>query len=114
MNLLRGLLRLQSGLGLLYQPCKAGCVLHSDIGQDLAIQLDASLFQSIDQLRIAEVVELGCSRDADDPQRAELALLLTAAGGGELEAALYCFLGCLVELGLGEEVAACALENLFA
>jgi hypothetical protein len=52
--------------------------------------------------------------DADDPEGAELALLLLAAGVGKLEAALDGFLGCLVELGFGEEVTTRALEDLFA
>src|SRR6185437_4254018 len=33
---------------------------------------------------------------------------------GKLEAALYGFLRCLVELGFRQEIAACAFQNLFA
>jgi hypothetical protein len=43
-----------------------------------------------------------------------LALLLLAAGVGKLEAALDGFLGCLVKLGFGKEITACAFKNLFA
>ena len=63
-------------LGLFCQLGKAGGVLHGDVGQDLAVQLDAGLLQSVDELRVAGAVQLGGGGDADDPQRAELALLL--------------------------------------
>ncbi len=56
----------------------------------------------------------GGGADADDPERAVLALFLFAAGVGELQSALDGFLGSLVELGFGEEVAGCALENFAA
>ena len=104
----------ESGLGLLHQLGKARGVVHGDVGEDLAIELDAGLLEAVDELRVAGAVQLGSGGDADDPERAELALLLAAAGVGELEAALDGFLGCLVELGFCEEVTACALEDLFA
>src|SRR4051794_10957159 len=88
--------------------------MHGDIGQDLAIELDSGLFESIDQLRIARAVQLSGGRDAHDPQRAELALLLTTADVGELQAALHGFLRRLVELGFGKEITAGAFENLLA
>ena len=86
--------------------------MHGNVGQDLAVQLVAGLLQAIDQLRIAKVVKLSCGRDAHDPQRAELALLLFATRVSELQATLYGLLRCLVELRFCEEVAACSLENL--
>jgi hypothetical protein len=112
--LLRGLSSSEGGFGLLSKFGKSGGVLDGDVGEDLAIKLDASLFQSVDELRVAGAVGLGGGRDADDPQGAELALLLLAAGVGELEAALDGFLGCLVELGFSKEVSTSSLENLFA
>lgn len=48
-NLFRSLLRFKRSLGLLDQPRKARRVLDGDIREDLSIQLDPSLLQSIDQ-----------------------------------------------------------------
>jgi hypothetical protein len=53
----------------------------------------------MNELRIADAIELGGCTDADDPERAELTLFLAAADVGELEAALDGFLRCLVKLG---------------
>jgi len=93
---------------------EASCVLDGDVGEDLAVQFDASLLQAVDQLRVAEVIQLGGSRDAHDPQRTELALLLLAACVGKLQAALDGLLGCLIELGLRKEVSTGSLQNLLA
>ena len=68
----------------------------------------------MDELRVSDAVGLGCGIDAHDPERAELALLLFASAVSELHAALDGFLGCLVELGFGEEVAAGALQDFLA
>src|SRR5208282_2290833 len=100
--------------GLLGQLGKPRGVVDSNVCQDLAIQLDAGLLQSTDELRVASAVQLGGCRDAHDPQGAELALLLAATGVGKLKAALDSFLSGLIELGFGKEVTARAIENLFA
>jgi hypothetical protein len=41
--------------GLLGQLGKARGVVDGDVGQDLAVQLDAGLLQAVDELRVAEV-----------------------------------------------------------
>src|SRR6185437_4821041 len=97
---LRGLCR-QRRLRLFHQPREAFGVVDGDISQYLAVQFYAGLLQPVDELRIAGAVELAGCGDADDPQRAELALLLAPAAIGELQAALDGFLRCLVELGFG-------------
>ena len=116
LNLLLRDLRLcsQRGLGLVHQIGKPGGVLDGDVGEDFAVQFNAGLLEAVDELRIAEVVQLGGGGDADNPERTELALLLLAAGVGKLQAALDGFLGCLVELGLRKEVSTSSLKNLFA
>ena len=75
-------------LCLFGQAFKPAWIIHGDIGQDLAIQLDAGLFQSVDELAVAQAVQLGGGADADDPERAVLTLLLLASGVGELQPAL--------------------------
>src|ERR1700738_1101755 len=104
----------ESGFRLLHQLGKAGCIMHGDVGQDLAIQLDAGLLEPVDELGVTGAIQLAGGVDAHDPQGAELALLLFAAGVSELEAAFDGFLGSLVELRFCEEVTACPLKNLLA
>src|SRR5215472_13562867 len=110
-----GLLGLRErGLRLGGERGKTRGVVGGDVGEDLAVQANASLLQAVDEGRVAHAVQLSRRADADDPHRAELPLLLLAADVGKLETALNGFLRCLIELGFCEEVAACALEDLFA
>ena len=69
----------ECALGLIGERGKSRRVVDGEVGQDLAIQLDASLLQPMDELRIADPVEFGGCADADDPKRPKLALLLPAA-----------------------------------
>ena len=46
----------------------AGVELDRKIGQDLAIELHARCFQSVDELVVAHAVQLGSGADAHDPQ----------------------------------------------
>ena len=80
---------------------EGGCVVDGEVGQNLSIQVDTTQLKTVDELRIADPVELGGCADADDPEPAELALLLLAADVSEFETAFNGFLRCLVELGLG-------------
>src|ERR1700733_1611515 len=93
---------------------KASCVVGGDIGEDLAVELIAGELEAVDEGRVAHAVDAAGCVDADDPESAELALLLFTAGVGELKSALDGFLSGLVELGFGEEVTTRALEDLFA
>src|SRR3954451_3679466 len=67
---------------------KCSGVLYGDVSEDLAIQFDSTLFQSVDERAVAHAVQLGGRTDTHDPDRAILALLLFASGVGELECAL--------------------------
>src|SRR4051812_35669260 len=91
------------GFRLLGQLGKSCRVLHRDVGQNLAIELDAGLLQPTDEAAVADAVLVGGGVDAHDPQRAVLALLLLAAGVGELEGALDRLFCGAVEFGLSEE-----------
>src|SRR5579871_786904 len=101
-------------LGLDGEGGEACCVVGGDVGENLAVELIASLLEAVDEGRVAHAVQLGGCADTDDPEGAELTLLLLAAGVGEHEGALDGFLRCLIELGFREEVATRALEDLFA
>ena len=74
---------------LFAQRRKPGGIVDRQIGQDLAIQFDAGLLQSIDELAVADTVQLGGGADAHNPDRTELALLLLAAALGELQSTFY-------------------------
>src|SRR5882757_5991792 len=105
---------LESCLGLDSEGSEARGVVGGDVCEDLAIQLIAGELEAVDEGGVAHaVVAAGCV-DADDPEGAVLALLLFAAGVGELERALDGLLSSLVELGFGEEVTTGALEDLLA
>src|SRR5271170_5945224 len=104
----------EGGLSLLHECGEAGSVIYSDVRQHLAVELDSGGLKTVDELRVADVVDLGRGIDAHDPERAVLALLLFASAVGELQSALDGFLRCLVELRLSKEITACALEDLLA
>ena len=78
----------QRRLGLFHQVLKPSRILHGDVGEDLAIQFDARFFQPVDELVVAQSIQLGGGADAHDPQRAVLALALLTARVGELQSAL--------------------------
>src|SRR5579871_3327364 len=100
-------------LRLLAQRRKPRWVVHRQIGQNLAVQFDARLLQSTDELAVAEAVQLGGGADAHDPDGAELALFLLAAAVGELQAAFDGLFCRAVELGFCEVITAGAVKYLF-
>ena len=78
----------RGGLRLLAQRRKSSRIVDRQIGQDLAVQLDAGLLQAVDELAVADAVQLGGGADAHNPDGTVLALLLLAAAVGELQPAL--------------------------
>ena len=97
-------------LRLLGEAFKCAGIVHRQVGQDLAIQFHSALFEPVDELVVAHPVQFGGGADADDPERAILALLLFASGVGELQAAFDRFFGGPVEFGFCEEIAAGAVS----
>src|SRR5580704_1606783 len=75
-------------LRLLRKARKRARIVNRQIGKDLSIQLYASLLQSMDELAIAQAVQLGGRADAHDPERAVLALFLFASRIGKLKSAV--------------------------
>src|SRR6185312_16815 len=69
----------QTGLCFLGDHAKRLDVVHGDVGQDLAVHRDTGLAQAIDQAAVGQAEHARGGVDADDPQRAELALALLAA-----------------------------------
>src|SRR5271168_4946643 len=105
---------LQGGLRLFGEGGEASGVVCGNVGEDLAIERIAGELEAVDEGRVAHAVDAAGRVDTDDPEGAILALLLLAAGVGELERPLDGLLSGLVELGFSEEVTTRALEDLFA
>ena len=70
-----GLLRSgQRGFGLLGDLVKCRLVVHGQIGQDLAVDIDRCLLQAVHEHAVAHAQLAHGGVDAGDPQRAEFAL----------------------------------------
>src|SRR3954447_11118513 len=67
------------GLGDLGDAGKRGRIANRDVSQDLAIESDACQLQPVDQLAVGQAVLASSGVQADDPQRAHLALTLLTA-----------------------------------
>src|SRR5260370_40847488 len=65
--------------GFVDQDGKSGFVLQGDLGQHLAIQIDAALLQTADEFTIRNSGVPAGRADAHDPQRTESALLQAAS-----------------------------------
>src|SRR5580704_12798056 len=65
----------ESGLRLLRDRAKRVDIVYGDIGEHLAVDLDSSLQEAVDDPAIAQTVDARSSVDTRDPQSAELALL---------------------------------------
>jgi hypothetical protein len=68
----------------------------------------------VDELVVAQPVQLRCRTNPHDPQRPKLPLPLLPSRIRELEPALYRFFGGAVQFRFGQEVSACAVEYFFA
>src|SRR5262249_52083725 len=82
------------------------------LGEDLAIETDPRLLESVHEGRVREPGLAARSVDADDPQRARPALLLLAPLVGEDARAQDSLRRGAVELAPSAEVALRLLENL--
>ena len=73
---------LDGSLGLLRQHRERGGIGNRQLGQHLAVDVDAGNLQAVDQLGIAQAVDAGGRVDAGDPQAAEVALFQLATDVG--------------------------------
>ena len=69
-------------------------IIHCEIGEHLAVDLDACLMNKTHQLAVGEVFHTGCSIDSLNPESAEVALFLLA-----------------VAVGIGKTFFPCVLRN---
>ena len=66
----------QAGLDLLHDAGKSGLVVHGDIGQDLAVDLDAGLADAIGELAVGQAAFTRRRVDTGNPQLAEQRFLV--------------------------------------
>src|SRR5229473_5072402 len=92
-----------SSLGLFHQSSEGCGVVGSQIRENLAVQLDAGLFQAADELAVGKSSGAAASSDADDPQRTEIPLLPAASDEGIFLSLFDGLLGSPVQLALGEK-----------
>src|SRR5690606_9145703 len=101
---LRGCLcRIQRFAGLFRDGGKRGWLLYREIRQHFAIDFDAGCSQTADKRAVGHVVLPCRSVDTNDPQPAELALLVLAIAIGVTPSAFDIFLGCLPQLATSTE-----------
>ena len=80
----------QLGLDLLHDAGKSRLVMHSDIGQHFAVDLDGSLLQAIGELAVRQAASACTGVDTRDPQLTELTLLLATVTVSILTSLGYC------------------------
>src|SRR6516165_8163098 len=101
----------EGGLSLLRQRAKGCRVVHRDVGEHLAVDLDASLVQSVDDAAVGEAVDTRRRIDARDPERTELALVLPPVAIGVLPRLDDGLLRRAINLAPGVVVALCLAKN---
>ena len=89
-------------------------VVHSEIGEDLAVQTDVLLAELAHELGVRHSVLAGGSVDTLDPKGAEIALLGPTVTISVGETFLVGVFGYGPNILPGEEVTAGSLENLLA
>src|SRR6185437_2083507 len=83
----------EARLGPFDDPGERGLLEHREVGENLAVHLDAGLLQARDELAVREARLTATRVDARDPESAELALLVAAVAVGVLPRAHHRFLG---------------------
>src|SRR3712207_6433075 len=70
--------RRRSLSGALGESAEGLGIAHGDVGQDLAVQLDAGELQAVHERAVGHALEARGGVDAGDPQAAEVALAVAA------------------------------------
>src|SRR5580692_7059240 len=102
----------ESGLGLLGDRAKRRHVVHGEVGEHLAVDLDSGLVQAVDDAAVGKAIGPCCRIDARDPQRAEFALVRPPVAVGVLARLDDSLLGRTVDLAPGVVVALRLGKNL--
>src|SRR5580658_1593861 len=102
------------GLGLLHQRAESRAIGGGHIRQNLAIQIDAGLLQTVDELAVGDIGGAASGSDANNPQRAEIALLAAAADKAIAQSLLDGLLRGPIQFALGEKIARRSGQRLVA
>src|SRR5579883_149196 len=105
---------LQGGLRSVDQQPKPGLVRGGHFGQHFTVEPDAGSLQPMHELAVRNSGIPAGGVNAHNPQRPVIALLVFAAGIGELQPPLDRFLRSPVQLAFGEKITGCALQRLLA
>ena len=98
-------------LNLLYDGLESLGVVHSEVGENLTVDLDTCLSEVTHEYRVAETLLTSGSVDTLNPQRTEVALLVTTITIGVGQTLLPCVLCYCPNILAGSEVAAGKLQN---
>src|SRR5574343_440483 len=83
----------QLGLDLLHDAAEGSLVVHCEVGQHLAVDLDGSLLQAVGELAVGQTQFTHTGVDTGNPEAAEHALLGTAVTVGILPSLHYRLFG---------------------
>src|SRR5579871_2399345 len=72
------------GFRLFHERGKCGCIASGQVGQNLAIQIDAGFLQTADEFAVGNFRRAAAGADADNPQRTKIAFLAAASDVGVL------------------------------
>ena len=103
---------LHSGLGLIAEGGEGGGLVDGHFAEDLAVQVDAGLFQAVHEGGIVHAVGLAAGADAGDPQAAEISLFQAAADVAVAAGLHHGLVGHFVVLALGAPVALGQTQDL--
>ena len=107
-----GALLVQRSLGLLRQHRERGGIGDGQLGQHLAVDVDAGHLQAIHQPGVTQAVDAGRRVDAGDPQAAEVALLQLAADVCIAKRTANLLAGSTILLALCAKITLGELKNL--
>src|SRR5580704_3641179 len=89
-------------------------IVHSHVGQDLPVQLNATHFQSMNQLAIGDAIVASGGADPLNPQCAVIALAHAAVTVGVPQRAVHRFFSRPIKFSLGEEKSFGVLQQFLA
>src|SRR5690606_18897374 len=103
---------LQGGLCLADQSLEGLGLMDGEIGEHLAVHLDASLGEAVDKSRIGQAVLADTGVDTLDPERTEIALPRAAVAIGILAGLLHRLIGDAEGILAAAIIAFCLLDDL--
>lgn len=101
----------ERGLGLLDNHVEGGFVVNGELGELLTVHVDACKLEAGNEAAVGQIARAAGRIKADDPQLAELGLLLAAVTVGVLTGFDYAINGVAIQAGAIPELAGSGLEE---